>query len=228
MVSVDVEHHVFLLYRDGTPFLSLTLFKTTTATTTTKQGLARLVFTCMLGRHVASTVLLVPKPFGGRWQRRWTCSCAKIKIECPSVAKPVLPEFGGRCRKAMLCSECDRGLSVDWDFVVCAVTCTPKPRYQYMGCHGLAGDLTFLRRRTSVPFSLGSFFSSKVAVYNWGTVLWLRPPVPNKPCGFCGRKAMWKKKMTYRPINQSIIKMVHIARTALTLMFGKSSHKRSL
>ena len=30
------------------------------------------MFMCVLGRYVTSTVLLVPKPFGGGWQRRWT------------------------------------------------------------------------------------------------------------------------------------------------------------
>ena len=32
----------------------------------------RLMFTWVLWRWVASTVILVPKPFGGRWLRRWT------------------------------------------------------------------------------------------------------------------------------------------------------------
>ena len=32
----------------------------------------RLMFTCVLWRWVASTVILVPEPFGGRWPRRWT------------------------------------------------------------------------------------------------------------------------------------------------------------
>ena len=30
-----------------------------------------LKFMCMLGHYVASTVLVVPKSFGGRWQRQW-------------------------------------------------------------------------------------------------------------------------------------------------------------
>ena len=32
----------------------------------------RLVFTCVFGRCASPTVLLLPKPFGGRWQRRLT------------------------------------------------------------------------------------------------------------------------------------------------------------
>ena len=34
----------------------------------------RLVCTRVLGRNAASTVLLVPRPFGGRWPRRWTAA----------------------------------------------------------------------------------------------------------------------------------------------------------
>ena len=35
-------------------------------------GWMRLMFTCGLGRYVGSSLTLVPKPFGGRGQRRWT------------------------------------------------------------------------------------------------------------------------------------------------------------
>ena len=38
----------------------------------------RLVFTCVLWRYVASTVVLVPEPFGGRWQRRGVTSYGRI------------------------------------------------------------------------------------------------------------------------------------------------------
>ena len=37
-------------------------------------GWMRLMFTCVFGRWVASTVLSVPEPFGGRWPRRWTAA----------------------------------------------------------------------------------------------------------------------------------------------------------
>ena len=37
-------------------------------------GRTRLMFTCMLGRYVVYTVLLVPKPFGTCWQRRQTAA----------------------------------------------------------------------------------------------------------------------------------------------------------
>ena len=43
--------------------------------------------------YVASTVLSVPKPFGGRWHRRWTAAVRRQK-------GPVLPEFVGRCLKS--------------------------------------------------------------------------------------------------------------------------------
>ena len=36
------------------------------------QGLMRLMLTCVLAHYVTFTVLLVPKPFGGRWPSRWT------------------------------------------------------------------------------------------------------------------------------------------------------------
>ena len=32
------------------------------------------MFTCMLGPYVASTVLLVPKPFSGHWLHQWTAA----------------------------------------------------------------------------------------------------------------------------------------------------------
>ena len=34
----------------------------------------RFMFTCVLGYHAASTVLLVPKPFGAHWQRLWAAA----------------------------------------------------------------------------------------------------------------------------------------------------------
>ena len=37
-------------------------------------GRTRFMFTCVLGRYVTATVLIVSKPFGGRWQRRWTAA----------------------------------------------------------------------------------------------------------------------------------------------------------
>ena len=37
-------------------------------------GRTHLVFTCVLGRYVASTALLVPEPFGGRWPHRRTAA----------------------------------------------------------------------------------------------------------------------------------------------------------
>ena len=38
-------------------------------------GQTRLMFMCVLRRYVASTVLLVPKPFKACWQRRWIAAC---------------------------------------------------------------------------------------------------------------------------------------------------------
>ena len=37
-------------------------------------GWMRLMFTCLFWRYVASTVLSVPKPFGGRWPHCWTAA----------------------------------------------------------------------------------------------------------------------------------------------------------
>ena len=37
-------------------------------------GWIRLLFTCVLWRWVASTAILVPEPFGGRWPHRWTAA----------------------------------------------------------------------------------------------------------------------------------------------------------
>ena len=54
----------------------------------------KLMFTCVLGRNFASTVLSVPKPFGGRWQRRWTCSC--VEIEWRFQFWPSLEEGAGK------------------------------------------------------------------------------------------------------------------------------------
>ena len=57
------------------------------------------MLTCVPGRYVASTFSLVPRPFGGLTAS--VDSCAEIK-SIPSMAKPILAEFGGRCREAML------------------------------------------------------------------------------------------------------------------------------
>ena len=65
------------------------------------RGLAHLMFTCVLGRCVASTVLLVPNPsegadrVGGQLRGDKECSFSGVTI---------LAEFGGMCRKR--CSEC--------------------------------------------------------------------------------------------------------------------------
>ena len=51
-------------------------------------GRTRLKFTCVLRRHVASTVLLVSKPFGGRWQFRGSWSALQWRIQlCQSEEK---------------------------------------------------------------------------------------------------------------------------------------------
>ena len=61
-------------------FLSLCLFSVSVSLSLSPlslslySGRTRLMFTCVLGRYVASTFLLVPKPFGGRWQRLWTAA----------------------------------------------------------------------------------------------------------------------------------------------------------
>ena len=75
-------------------------------------GWMRLMFTCVLGRYVASTVLLVPKPFRVRWQCRWTVRGNKGRAplqwrnrfwqSSEEGAGKRCSEFGGRCRKAML------------------------------------------------------------------------------------------------------------------------------
>ena len=49
------------------------------------------MFTCMLWRYVAFTVLLVAWPLGGHWQHQWT----EVK-SLPSGALPILATFGGR------------------------------------------------------------------------------------------------------------------------------------
>ena len=67
---MDVKHHVYLLTLIETELL---LFF--------PPGRTRLKFTCVLGRSVASTVVLVSKPFGGRSVN----SCAEIEISAPSV-----------------------------------------------------------------------------------------------------------------------------------------------
>ena len=39
------------------------------------------MFTCVpLGRYVASTVLSVPEPFGGRWPRRWWTAARRWRV----------------------------------------------------------------------------------------------------------------------------------------------------
>ena len=35
-------------------------------------GRTCLMFTCVLPRYVASSLMIKPRPFGGRWQRQWT------------------------------------------------------------------------------------------------------------------------------------------------------------
>ena len=69
------------------------------------QWRSRLVFTCVLGSYGAFTVLLVPKHFWGPAMTAPIDSCAEIKT---AAYKPILVEFGGRCRKAML------GVSDKW------------------------------------------------------------------------------------------------------------------
>ena len=51
-----------------------------------------LILTCVLGRHVASTVFLIPKPFGGRRQRRRTVA-RKCKVHLRSLEEGA----GKRC-----------------------------------------------------------------------------------------------------------------------------------
>ena len=51
--------------RRGTLFFSFSFFV---------RGRTRLMFMCVLRRCVASTVLFVPRPFEGRWGRRWTAA----------------------------------------------------------------------------------------------------------------------------------------------------------
>ena len=50
-----------------------------------------LMFMWVHGRYVASTVLLVPRPFGGHWPHQWTAHWRNH-----------FRQFGGRCRKAVL------------------------------------------------------------------------------------------------------------------------------
>ena len=57
------------------------------------------MFTCVLGRYVAYSLISTQT-----FRKALTASvdrCAEIK-SAPSVAYPILAEFGGRCRKAML------------------------------------------------------------------------------------------------------------------------------
>ena len=66
----------------------------------------RPMFTCMLWRgYVASkaTVLLVPEPFGGRWQRRWTAEWRyRAPLQWPNQSSwQSLEEAAGK-----RCSEC--------------------------------------------------------------------------------------------------------------------------
>ena len=49
-------------------------------------GCMRLIFACVLGCWVASTVLSVPKPFGGRLPRRWTAGRRQSVTHTPSIA----------------------------------------------------------------------------------------------------------------------------------------------
>ena len=55
------------------------------------------MFTRVLGRYIAFTDMLIPKPFRGA-PTESVDSCAEIK-SAPSVALPVLAEFRGRFRK---------------------------------------------------------------------------------------------------------------------------------
>ena len=58
------------------------------------------MFTCVLGRYIAFTVVFEPKPFLSALTESID-SCAEIK-SAPSVVQPILAEFGGRWLKAML------------------------------------------------------------------------------------------------------------------------------
>ena len=62
----DSLRHQKSLNRDGSPVLSFFLFFFFFFFFFLYPGRSRLMFTCVLGRDVATTVSSVPKPFGGR------------------------------------------------------------------------------------------------------------------------------------------------------------------
>ena len=59
------------------------------------------MFTCVLGRYVASTVVIISTQTFRRALTASVDSWAKVKSS-PSVALPILADFGGRFRKAKL------------------------------------------------------------------------------------------------------------------------------
>ena len=52
------------------------------------------MFTCVIRHYVLSVKLLVAKPFGGRWHRRWRDDARRFQWR----NVPVMAEFGGRVR----------------------------------------------------------------------------------------------------------------------------------
>ena len=73
-------------------------------------GRARPVFTCMFQHYLAFTVLLVSKPFGGRWRRQCQfggdTSSSRVWRQVPEseVRQVVFPQHFYLCRFPLLCS----------------------------------------------------------------------------------------------------------------------------
>ena len=66
------------------------------------QGQMCLLFMCMLGHCVASTVLVVPEAFRGRWQRRWTAT-QRVPLQWHKQFRQSLEE-GARKQCSRVCS----------------------------------------------------------------------------------------------------------------------------